>query len=91
MLKSTENKGFQMTFTNGYTISVQFGRGNYCEHKTKMPRPYKKAPSLWESKDAEIAVFDPKGNCIALEGTNYALGYLNADEVAQWIDKVSKF
>jgi len=30
MLKSTENKGFHLTFQNGYTISVQFGRGNYC-------------------------------------------------------------
>jgi hypothetical protein len=30
--KSTENKGFQMTFENGWTISVQFGYGNYCDN-----------------------------------------------------------
>ena len=23
-------QGFKMTFKNGYTISVQFGQGNYC-------------------------------------------------------------
>lgn len=89
MLKSTENKGYQLTFTNGYTISVQFGRGNYCMNRRTEQNPFMR--DIWESSDAEIAVFDPKGNCIALEGTNYALGYLNADEVAQWIDKVSKF
>jgi hypothetical protein len=31
--KSTNNKGFQMTFENGWTISVQFGYGNYCSHR----------------------------------------------------------
>jgi hypothetical protein len=30
--KSTNNKGFQMTFENGWTISVQFGYGNYCDN-----------------------------------------------------------
>ena len=30
MFAATENKGFQITFGNGYTISCQFGAGNYC-------------------------------------------------------------
>ena len=25
-----QSKGFQMTFANGYTVSVQFGQYNYC-------------------------------------------------------------
>lgn len=25
-------KGFQMTFANGYRVSVQWGAGNYCEN-----------------------------------------------------------
>ena len=28
----TEGKGFQITFANGYTASVQFGSGNYCSN-----------------------------------------------------------
>lgn len=28
----THGKGFQMTFANGWTISVQWGPGNYCDH-----------------------------------------------------------
>jgi hypothetical protein len=29
----TCGKGFQMTFANGYTISVQFGYTNYCDNR----------------------------------------------------------
>jgi hypothetical protein len=30
--KITGGKGFHMTFANGYTVSVQFGGGNYCDN-----------------------------------------------------------
>ena len=30
---STQNKGFGITFDNGFTISVQWGTENYCEHR----------------------------------------------------------
>lgn len=29
MFRINDNKGFQITFENGYTVSVQFGPGNY--------------------------------------------------------------
>ena len=29
---STMRKGFQMTFENGMTASVQWGAGNYCDN-----------------------------------------------------------
>lgn len=32
MFAATENKGFQITFGNGYTISCQFGASNYCKN-----------------------------------------------------------
>lgn len=28
----TAAKGFQITFDNGWTVSVQFGYGNYCDN-----------------------------------------------------------
>lgn len=89
MLKSTENKGFQLTFTNGYTISVQFGRGNYCMNRNTEKRPM--TEDTFDCRDAEVAVWDAKGAIIELQNGYYALGWLSADEVAQWIDKVSKF
>lgn len=30
MFKITKKSGFHVTFENGYTVSVQFGPGNYC-------------------------------------------------------------
>lgn len=30
--KITSGKGFHITFANGYTVSVQFGPGNYCDN-----------------------------------------------------------
>jgi hypothetical protein len=31
--KISDNKGFHITFKNGYTVSVQFGGGNYCTNR----------------------------------------------------------
>jgi hypothetical protein len=39
--------GFQMTFSNGCTISVQFSKGNYCDEG---------------QTTAEVAVWDESGN-----------------------------
>jgi hypothetical protein len=32
MFRITDNKGFQITFPNGYTVSIQFGPGNYSSN-----------------------------------------------------------
>ena len=40
MFKITEGKGFHMTFANGWTVSVQWGSGNYCPN-------YSVRPSEW--------------------------------------------
>jgi len=29
----SNQKGFQITYKNGYTVSVQFGGGNYCTNR----------------------------------------------------------
>ena len=40
MFKITDGKGFHMTFANGWTVSVQWGAGNYCPN-------YSVRPSEW--------------------------------------------
>lgn len=58
-----DNKGFQVKFDNGYTVSVQFGPGNYgtnynADFMTNMNKP--------QSADtAETALLDPDGNFVA--------------------------
>ena len=49
------NHGFHICFENGYTISVQFGPGNYCEqYDASFDAP--KSQYFWQSNDAEVAV-----------------------------------
>ncbi len=62
MLKITGNKGFMMTFENGWTVSVQFGTGNYCSKQSYTAEYNSEKDSyIWESTDAEIAAWDSKG------------------------------
>ena len=50
---STSN-GFQLAFENGWTISVQWGYGNYCTNHNK-GRDF--SPDFIESNTAEIAIW----------------------------------
>ena len=89
--KSTSNKGFQMTFENGWTISVQFGFMNYCDNKNHPDgHQFAQKSDLVESGDAEIAIWDSNGEWYNF---NYdtVKGYCSANEVAEWIFKVSNF
>ena len=52
--KSTDRKGFHITFENGLTVSVQWGGGNYCENHDNMD--FSRTKDM-ESKDAEVAVW----------------------------------
>ena len=70
----TSGKGFHVTFANGWTVSVQFGGGNYCEHHDcEIGR--NDQCSLGEgtcgnvgSRNAEVAVWGPDGGMIDLGG-----------------------
>ena len=84
---STDNRGFQLTFDNGWTISVQWGVGNYCSNRNKET----KNEPMVESATAEIAVFDADNKDFDFGGGQICLGWLSADEVAEWIEKVKNF
>lgn len=96
---ANNNKGFQLTFSNGITISVQFGPMNYCEHNISNPNskyvehdaPLKERS--WRSKDAEIAVWCGEGRANWWnfgvnkwgESGSDVQGYCSVDEVADYI------
>lgn len=77
----TIKAGLTMTFENGYTISIQFGMGNYCENKFS---------SKDHSKDVEIAVFDKENSFFRLPSMQDedVKGYINMDELADYIQEV---
>ena len=95
---STMRKGFQITFENGLTASVQWGAGNYCDNHC--PKDY----DFTFSKDAnsttaEVAVihggelidfiddFIPE-DCSS-DGT--VAGWLTPEQVLYFLNKVNEW
>ena len=76
------NAGFSLTFANGLTISVQFGRGNYCDNqKTYQPNPD-------ECSNAEVAIWNDMDEFYNFPHGKIADGWVSADDVAKWIHAV---
>jgi len=88
MFTSCENKGLQMTFENGLTISIQFGVGNYCERRsfTASFQSEMSEPIIC-SKTAEIAIWDGVNNEYNF-GSDVEFGWVSTDDVADWIYRV---
>lgn len=80
---SCQNKGFQMTFYNGMTISVQWGVGNYCSRRSLNSTILSemKEPTI-SSEDAEIAIWDADDNWFDF-GSDQVKGFCSTDEVAK--------
>ena len=86
MFKITRGTGFQMTFENGWTISVQFGYGNYCDNNRHPDGfDFGKNKDIVQSYDAEIAMWN-NGTWYTFEDGDTVKGYCSADEVATWIE-----
>ena len=57
-----DNKGFQIKFDNGYTVSVQFGPGNYGSNYDLSFLDNINKPMT--ATTAETALLDPDGNFV---------------------------
>lgn len=61
----TSGKGFHITFANGFTVSVQFGGGNYCDnYDDEIGSETYPASGEKGSSNAECAVWGPDGGMI---------------------------
>lgn len=85
MFKITDGKGFQITFANGVTVSVQFGLGNYCSNRNDEHLKY----GSISCENAEIAVWDKNGvdilsEYLKLNGESQRneLGWVDANKVS---------
>lgn len=65
----TGGKGFHVVFENRWTVSVQFGPGNYCDH---YHADFNERIKCGErgSSTAETAVFTPDGAMVVMDGDN---------------------
>ena len=94
MFETSLQKGFQITFANGLTASVQWGVGNYCDNHFSSQDFC--APA--KSTNAEVAVIGTDGELIdyvesflpegvSTDGT--VAGWLSPEEVAEFLYRVS--
>ena len=88
MFKVYANKGFQMTFENGWTVSVMFGSGNYCSRRynTSIEMPKNEYQSH-KSKDAEITAWDINNNWFEFEDDEVK-GYVSTNELSDFIQMI---
>lgn len=89
MFKITRGSGFSITFANGYTISVQFGPGNYCDNYDMCYQERVEAGKKG-SMTAECAVFQPDGNFYNNPEWNDVVSPRNSpEEVLQLMNNVA--
>jgi len=82
-----QNKGFHITFENGWTVSVQFGWGNYCDN---YDNPVEEVRELgkkqYQSDTAEVWAWNLKEEKYPKD----PLGYQTPKEVLAFINKISR-
>lgn len=95
---STMRKGFQMTFENGMTASVQWGAGNYCDNHFPKDMDYSYKRDA-QSDTAEVAVIY-KGNLIDFidefvpeecDNDGTVAGWLSPEDVLYFLNKVKEW
>lgn len=79
--KKTGN-GFHMTFKNGWTVSAQMDKTNYCNNRHEKVSPE-------SCENAEIAAWDSYGNWYNF-GNDTVKGYVEADDIAEFIAMIAK-
>jgi hypothetical protein len=86
MFDITLNKGFHMTFDNGWTASVQWGGGNYCSNRN-LEQFGGPVPA---SNTAEVAAWHTDGRRYRGKGWSDDLkGWCSPEEVAAFLYVVS--
>lgn len=81
IMSDKNHKGFHMTFENGWTVSVQFGKYNYANNRQNTD----------SSPDAEIGAWDKDGNWYKFPGFNgeTVRGNQYPNDVAEFIAMIA--
>jgi len=87
MFRINDNKGFQITFPNGYTVSVQFGPGNYGSNRTET---YSTSMNVPQSATlAETALIGPNGDFVSYKDDDVQ-GYQSTVDVLELLQYASQ-
>ena len=90
-------KGFQMTFDNGWTASVQFGPGSYCDNKSVFREDIDFDIAAPDCPDAEVAAFASDGSQkrhwhqFSADTNDTVKGWVSPSEVVEFLQLVEGF
>lgn len=94
MFRITDGKGFQITLPNGYTVSVQFGRHNYCDNRDVRPET-DEARLNTECANAETGVWhEASGEWVSPHPQNSGddvCGHQNSGDVLELLNIVAAY
>lgn len=88
MFKITKHRGFQITFENGWTVSVQFGGGMYCDNYD-MDCGKEKGINILKCRNAEIAAFDDNREMFEFPDGNTVKGHVSPNETLEFMNKIA--
>lgn len=87
MFKICDQKGFHMTFANGWTVSVQFGYGNYGSNYSFAGKYDGPVPP---AETAEVAAWRESSEGMAiLDSGDSVAGHYTPDRVLALMTKVA--
>ena len=91
MMRITHNKGFQMTFENGLTISCQMGANNYCSNREfNKGYAFEMSQSVTACENCEVAIWDNENRWLTREiFAKFGIGSTGDDAVAGWVDTMT--
>ena len=90
MININENRGFSMTFANGWTVSVQIGSGTYCDNSDFASKtlPLEVLHERTSCANAEIAAF--KGKKWHDFGDDTVKGWCKPDEILDFMNMIKE-
>lgn len=90
MFDISDNKGFHITFENGWTVSVQWGAGNYSDNYDLgiLSRSHKYGNRVPPSPTAEIAAWSSQLEWYKFEHDEVE-GYQTPAQVLEFMNKIA--
>lgn len=85
------HRGFHLPSENGWTISCQWGWGNYCSNKGRFFSDEPDPGDTNVSPDAEIAIWDHKHNWVEFTHGDNVRGYVTVEDFLRLIIEVSQW
>ena len=85
----TQKKGIHMLFPSGFTVSIQFGPGNYCDHYKRRIGKDEETCGEEGAAEVECAIWKDEG-MITMKDGDTVQGYMSITEVLELLNQAAK-